>query len=254
MADEHTVRSRGLTVSKFHYCAGCTHTTVHHILADCLVSMGLLGDTIGVSSVGCSAFSHDYFSCDMQSASHGRAPAVATGIKRVFPDRIVFTYQGDGDLAAIGLGEVVSAAARGEHITVIYVNNAVYGMTGGLMAPTSLLGQKTTTCSSGRSFEQSGGPIGICEMLSTLSGTGFAARVHAADSSGCSMARDAIRRAFEVQQNRGGFSIVEVLAACPTNWGMKISDAFRFVREDMVRVFPLGVFKDSRGEVGGPDV
>ena len=228
-----------------HYCPGCTHGIIHRLVAEAIDELGIEGKTIGVAPVGCSVFAYNYFECDMQQASHGRAPAVATAIKRANPDNVVFTYQGDGDLAAIGTAETVHAATRGENITVIFVNNAIYGMTGGQMAPTSLVGQVTQTTPYGRKTETQGYPIKVCEMLSTLDGTAYAERVSVDDIKNIKKAKAAIKKAFEYQIDKKGFSIVEVLSTCPTNWGLSPKESIAWLRENMMPVYPLGVYKDK---------
>lgn len=229
---------------KMHYCPGCTHGIIHRLVAEAIDDLRIEGRTIGVASVGCSVFSYNYFTCDMQQASHGRAPAVATGIKRCLPDRIVFTYQGDGDLAAIGTAEIVHAAARGENITVIFVNNAIYGMTGGQMAPTSLTGQVTLTTPYGRK-PQDGRPIRMSEMLSTLDGPAYIERVSVHDYKHVRAAGKAIKKAFEMQLKGEGFSLVEVLSACPTNLKMAPSEALKWIEKNMLPLYPTGVIKDG---------
>ncbi len=204
----------------------------------------MLGDTVGVAPVGCAVFCYDYFNCDMHEAAHGRAPAVATGIKRVLPENVVFTYQGDGDLAAIGTAEIVHAAMRGEKITTIFVNNAVYGMTGGQMAPTTLVGQKATTAPMGRSFEHYGSPIQMAEMLSTLGGAAYIERVSVTTPAQIARAKRAIKKAFEIQIQGLGFTMIEVLSTCPTNWGMTPVEALGWLNDNMIPAFPLGVFRD----------
>ena len=237
-------RSKGLTDAEQHFCPGCTHGVVHKLVAEALEELDIIGSTIGVASVGCSAFAYNYFACDMQQAAHGRAPAVATGIKRVHPDCAVLTYQGDGDLAAIGTAEIVHAAMRGEKITAIFVNNAIYGMTGGQMAPTTLLGQKATTAPQGRNKEQHGSPIRMAEMLSTIDGCAYAERVMVADPASIVKAKRAIKKAFELQLAGAGFTIVELLSTCPTNWGLTPVEATHWLKENLVPYFPLGVFAD----------
>ena len=237
-------RSKGLTDAEQHFCPGCTHGVVHKLVAEALEELNIIGSTIGVASVGCSAFAYNYFACDMQQAAHGRAPAVATGIKRVHPDCAVFTYQGDGDLAAIGTAEIVHAAMRGEKITAIFVNNAIYGMTGGQMAPTTLLGQKATTAPQGRNKEQHGSPIRMAEMLATIDGCAYAERVMVADPASIVKAKRAIKKAFELQLAGAGFTIVELLSTCPTNWGLTPVEATHWLKEYLVPYFPLGVFAD----------
>ena len=237
-------RSKGLTDAEQHFCPGCTHGVVHKLVAEALEELNIIGSTIGVASVGCSAFAYNYFACDMQQAAHGRAPAVATGIKRVHPDCAVFTYQGDGDLAAIGTAEIVHAAMRGEKITAIFVNNAIYGMTGGQMAPTTLLGQKATTAPQGRNKEQHGSPIRMAEMLATIDGCAYAERVMVADPASIVKAKRAIKKAFELQLAGAGFTIVELRSTCPTNWGLTPVEATHWLKENLVPYFPLGVFAD----------
>ncbi|CEP66179.1 Thiamin diphosphate-binding fold [Moorella glycerini] len=241
-------KPRTLTDIPTHYCPGCTHGIIHRLVAEVIDELGVQERTVGVASVGCSVLSHKYFSVDMQEAAHGRAPAVATGIKRVLPNNVVFTYQGDGDLASIGTAEIVHAAARGENITVIFVNNATYGMTGGQMAPTTLLGQLATTASGGRKAGREGYPIRVCEMLATLDGTTYAARVTVTDPAAVIKARRAIKKAFQFQLEGKGFSLVEVLSTCPVNWGMTPGEALKWLKENMISYYPLGEFKDG-GEV-----
>lgn len=237
-------KSKGLTDVEMHYCPGCTHGVIHKLVAETLVELDVLGDTVGVAPVGCAVFCYDYFNCDMHEAAHGRAPAVATGIKRVLPDNVVFTYQGDGDLAAIGTAEIVHAAMRGEKITTIFVNNAVYGMTGGQMAPTTLVGQKATTAPMGRSFEHYGSPIQMAEMLSTLRGAAYIERVSVTTPAQIARAKRAIKKAFEIQIQGLGFTMIEVLSTCPTNWGMTPVEALGWLNDNMIPAFPLGVFRD----------
>lgn len=236
-------RSPGLTNKETHYCPGCTHGVAHKLVAESLVELGVLGDTIGIAPVGCSVLAYEYFSCDMHEASHGRAPAVATGIKRVMPDSIVFTYQGDGDLASIGMGEIVHAAHRSENITVIFINNAIYGMTGGQMAPTTLLGQKATTAQGGRQFEGMGAPLRIAELIAQIPGARSVERVSLHNPANIKKAKKAIKKAFQNQIDKKGFSIVECLSTCPTNWGMTPVDALKWLEENMIPYYPLGVFR-----------
>ncbi len=243
-------KTEGLTDKPNHYCPGCTHGVIHRLVAECMEELGILGDAIGIAPVGCAVFAYDYFNCDMQQASHGRAPAVATGIKRVLPDSVVFTYQGDGDLASIGTGEIVHAAHRGENITVIFVNNAVYGMTGGQMAPTTLVGQKTTTSPLGRSEEHSGKPIRVSEMLATIPSAAFIERVSAHSPAAVRKAKKAIKKAFQCQVDKQGFAMVEVLSTCPINWGMPPTDALKWLEENMIPYYPLGNFRNP--EEGEP--
>jgi len=215
----------------------------HRLIAEVLDEMGLREQTIGVAPVGCSVFAYNYFDCDFVEAAHGRAPAMATGIKRVLPNRIVFTYQGDGDMASIGMGEIMHVAARGENITVIFINNAIYGMTGGQMAPTTLPGQKTTSSPNGRDVEQMGFPVHMAEVLSTMEGSGYIVRRSLHDPKNIRQAKKAIRLAFETQKRGLGFSMVELLSTCPTNWGMTPIDAMTWVEQHMVPVYPLNDFK-----------
>lgn len=241
-------KSKGLTDKNTHYCPGCTHGILHKLVAEVLEELGVLGETVGVASVGCSVYAYDYFNCDMQQAAHGRACAVATGIKRVLSDRVVFTYQGDGDLASIGIAETIHAANRGENITVIFANNAIYGMTGGQMAPTSLEGQKTTTSLLGRDHFTQGYPIRVSEMLSQLQGPSYIERVKLTSPQQIAKAKKAIKKAFTYQLEGRGFSLIEVLSSCPVNWGMTPLDALGWIDKQMSQVFPLGVFKDIQND------
>ncbi len=243
-------KTKGLTDKETHYCPGCTHGIIHRLVGESLEELGILGDSIGVAPVGCAVMAYDYFNCDMVEAPHGRAPAVATGIKRVHPSCIVFTYQGDGDLAAIGTAETVHAATRGENITIIFVNNAIYGMTGGQMAPTTLPGQVTQTTPYGRDTAIAGYPIRVCEMLSTLDGVAFAERVAVHDVPHIKKAKAAIKKAFQTQIAKKGFSIVEVLSTCPTNWGLTPVEALSWLKDQMIPYYPLGNFLDRTGEAG----
>lgn len=236
-------RPKALQATRTHYCPGCTHGIIHRLVAEVIDELGIQEKTIGVAPVGCSVLAYNYFNVDMQQAAHGRAPAVATGIKRVHPDSFVFTYQGDGDLASIGTAEIVHAAARGEKISVIFVNNAIYGMTGGQMAPTTLLGQETATTPYGRKAEANGNPIRIAEMLSTLTGPAYIARVSVHDVPNINKAKAAIKKAFKAQLDGLGFTLVEVLSTCPTNWGLSPGEALKWLKENMVPYYPLGEFK-----------
>ncbi len=226
-----------------HYCPGCTHGTAHRLIAEVIDEMGLKGKTIGVASVGCSVFAYNYFDVDFVQAPHGRAPAMATGVKRVLPERVVFTYQGDGDLASIGTAEIVHAAARGENISVFFLNNTNYGMTGGQMAPTTLPGQKTTSSPRGRDVETQGYPVKASEMISTLDGASYVVRRSLHDPKSIRLAKKAIRTAFEVQIRGLGFSLVELLSTCSTNWGMTPVESMHWLENNMVPWFPLGDFK-----------
>ena len=241
-------KTKMLTDTVFHYCPGCNHGIAHRLVGEAIEELGLSDNVIGVAPVGCSVFAYNYFSCDMQEAAHGRAPAVATGIKRTHPQQAVFTYQGDGDLASIGAAEIVHAAMRGEKFTTIFVNNAIYGMTGGQMAPTTLVGQKTTTSPYGRSEEWSGAPIKVCEMLSQIPGTYYAERVALNTTANILKAKKAITKAFKYQMEGHGLSIVEVLSTCPTNWGMSPVEALKWLEDNMIPYYPLGVYKDKGAE------
>lgn len=238
-------KSAGLTDKPMHYCPGCTHGLAHKLIAEVLEELDIIGSTVGICPVGCAVFAFDYFTCDMQEASHGRAPAVATGVKRVHPNRTVFTYQGDGDLASIGMGEIVHAAMRGEQITTVFINNAIYGMTGGQMAPTTLIGQRATTAPKGRDKDHSGSPVRMCELLATMDGPAYIERVALTDIPNVNKAKKALRKAFEVQQQGLGFSFVEILSTCPTNWGLNPVEALDWVKDNMIPYYPLGNFKDK---------
>ena len=237
-------KPKALTDAVLHYCPGCTHGIVHRLVAEAIDELGIEGKTIGIAPVGCSVMAYDYFGCDMIEASHGRAPAVATGVKRSLPDHVVFTYQGDGDLASIGLCETVSCACRGENVTIIFINNAIYGMTGGQMAPTSLIGQVTQTSPYGRDPKTQGMPIRICELLSTLDAPAYLERVAVNNVMHVRQAKKAILKAFRNQVEGKGFSLVEVVSTCPTNWGLTPDKACAFVEEKMIPFYPLGNFKD----------
>ena len=239
-----STRPRALLPVPTHYCPGCTHGIIHRLVAEAIDKLAVEGRTVGVAPVGCAVLAYDYFACDMIEAAHGRAPAVATGLKRANPDSVVFTYQGDGDLASIGTAEIVHAAARNENITVIFVNNAIYGMTGGQMAPTSLPGQVTQTSPYGRDVTQCGFPIKVCEMLGELDGPEFLTRVAVNSVKNVRAAGRAIEKAFRNQIEGKGFSLVEVLSACPTNWGMTPQKALSWIDERMIPYYPLGVYKD----------
>lgn len=241
-------KPKALTDAVFHYCPGCTHGIIHRLVAEVIDELGIEGKTIGVAPVGCSVFAYNYFACDMIEAAHGRAPAVATGVKRSLPENIVFTYQGDGDLAAIGTAETVHSAARGENITVIFVNNAIYGMTGGQMAPTTLPGQVTQTSPYGRDVEKVGLPVKVCEMLSQVDGTTYLERVAVNNVKNVKNAKKAIKKAFQNQIDGKGFSLVEVVSTCPTNWGLTPEKALTWLEENMLPYYPLGVYKDKYAE------
>ena len=238
-------KPHALTDAPLHYCPGCTHGIVHRLVAEAIDELGIEGKTIGIAPVGCSVLAYNYFNCDMIEAAHGRAPAVATGVKRAMPDNIVFAYQGDGDLASIGMCGTVSTAARGENITVIFINNAIYGMTGGQMAPTSLLGQVTQTSPYGRDPKTQGYPIRVCELLATLDAPVYLERVTVNSVKNVRNAKRAIKKAFQNQVDGKGFSFIEVLSACPTNWGMTPQKALQWIDEAMIPQYPLGVFRDK---------
>ncbi len=241
-------KPKALTDAPLHYCPGCTHGIIHRLVAEVIDELGIQGRTIGVAPVGCSVFAYNYFNVDMIQAAHGRAPAVATGAKRSDGNNIVFTYQGDGDLAAIGTAETVHAAARGENITVIFVNNAIYGMTGGQMAPTTLPGQVTQTSPYGRDTSKVGFPVKVCEMLSQIDGATYLERVAVNNVKNIRAAKAAIKKAFQNQVDGKGFSLIEVLSTCPTNWGKTPTDAIAWLEENMIPYYPLGVYKDKYAE------
>ena len=236
-------KTKGLTDTPTHYCPGCTHGIIHRLVGEALVELGVLEDTVGVAPVGCAVLSYEYFNCDMHEAAHGRAPAVATGIKRVLPDNFVFTYQGDGDLASIGTAEIVHAAHRGEKISTVFVNNAIYGMTGGQMAPTTLIGQKATTSPYGRDEAHTGIPIRMAEMLATIDGAAFVERVAVNTPANVRKAKRAIKECFKIQLEGKGFGIVEVLSTCPTNWGYTPEESLDWLKDNMIPYYPLGNFK-----------
>lgn len=238
-------KPHALTDAPMHYCPGCTHGIVHRLVAEVLDELGIEGNTVGIAPVGCSLLAYNYFNCDVIQAPHGRAPAVATGVKRADPDNlVVFTYQGDGDLASIGMAETIHAAARNENITVIFINNAIYGMTGGQMAPTSLPGQVTQTSPYGRDTKHCGFPIRVCELLSELDGPGYLERVAVNDVNNIRGAKKAIKKAFQNQLEGKGFSLIEVISSCPTNWGMTPQAALKWIKDNMIPYYPLGVYKD----------
>lgn len=241
-------RPDALTEQQFSYCPGCTHGITHRLVAETLDELGVTGRTIGIAPVGCSVLAYEFFNCDMVQAAHGRAPAVATGIKRVAPDNIVFSYQGDGDLASIGMAETVHAATRGENITVIFINNAIYGMTGGQMAPTTLPNQVTQTSPYGRNVATEGFPIRVCELLSTLDGVALAQRVTVDTPKNIRAAKRAIKKAFEYQVEGIGYTIIEVVSTCPTNWGLGPNEALQWMRDNMLPYYPLGVYKDIKAD------
>ena len=237
-------KPHALTDAPRHYCPGCTHGIVHRVVAEVLDELGIEGKTIGIAPVGCAVMAYNYFNCDVVEAAHGRAPAVATGIKRADPENIVFTYQGDGDLASIGMAETVHSAARNENITIIFINNAIYGMTGGQMAPTTLPGQVTQTSPYGRDTKTTGFPVKVCELLSELDGPEYLERVTVNSVKAIKNAKKAIKKAFQNQIDGKGFSLIEVLSTCPTNWGMTPQQALEWIDEKMIPYYPLGVYKD----------
>ncbi|MBC7765308.1 MAG: 2-oxoglutarate oxidoreductase [Hyphomonadaceae bacterium] len=238
-------KPHALTDISQHYCPGCTHGIIHRLVAEVLDELGVEGRTVGIASVGCSVFAYRYFECDMVQAAHGRAPAVATGVKRSQPDSVVFTYQGDGDLAAIGTAETIHAATRGERITTIFVNNAIYGMTGGQMAPTSLMGQTTQTTPYGRTEQNQGFPLRVSEMLATIEGVAYLARVSVDTVKNIKETKKAIKAAFQCQLDGKGYSLVEILSTCPTNWGLSPVESLDWLRENMMPQYPLGTFKNK---------
>ena len=241
-------KPRSLTDAVLHYCPGCTHGIVHRLVAECIDELGIEGRTIGIAPVGCSVLAYNYFTCDMIEASHGRAPAVATGVKRSLPDNVVFTYQGDGDLASIGLCETVSAAARGENITVIFINNAIYGMTGGQMAPTTLLGMKTATTPYGRDPRLNGYPYKIAEMMAHLDGATYITRQSVHTAANVRKCKKAIRKAFENSMAGNGFSLVEVVSTCNSGWKLSPVASNQWLAENMLPFYPLGDIKDVKKE------
>ena len=237
-------KTKGLQDTTLHYCPGCSHGIVHKLIGEVMEEMGIIDTTIGICPVGCAVFAGNYFACDTIEAAHGRAPAVATAVKRTHPDQPVFTYQGDADLASIGAAEIIHAAMRGEKFTTFFINNAIYGMTGGQMAPTTLIGQRATTAPGGRTKEQAGEPVQVAEMLSTLKGLVYAERVCVTDIPHLNKAKKAIRKAFEKQMAGEGFTFVEILATCPTNWGMGTAEANKWLMDNLAAYYPLGVIKE----------
>lgn len=240
-----------LTDAPLSYCPGCTHGIIQRLVAEAIEELEIEGRTVGVSPVGCSVTAYDFYTCDMVQAPHGRAPAVATGLKRALPDNIIFTYQGDGDLAAIGTAETVHAATRGENITIIFVNNAIYGMTGGQMAPTTLPGQVTQTTPYGRDPKIAGFPVRVCELLSSLTGVEYLERVTVNTIPHLRQAKKAIKKAFQNQVEGKGFSLIEVVSTCPTNWGMSPVEALDWLEKNMLPYYPLGVYKDRSAQKEG---
>lgn len=237
-----------IKTNKTHYCPGCGHGIVHRLVAEVIDELGVREKTIGTAPVGCAVLLYNYFNCDIIECAHGRPPAVATAIKRCQPDKVVFTYQGDGDIAAIGTAELIHAANRGENITAIFVNNAIYGMTGGQMAPTTLIGQKTTTTQNGRNLNDQGPPLKVCELLASLDGVSYLERVAVSTSKDIIRAKKAIKKAFQNQLDGKGYSLVEVLSMCPTDWKLTPKQGVEFVNNEMKTAFPLGVYKDVDGK------
>ena len=238
--------TKGMLPVPTSYCPGCTHGIAHRIIMECLEEDGKLGNTVGVAPIGCSVLAHQFMNVDMCEAAHGRAPAVASGIRRAQPDRVVFTYQGDGDLASIGMGEIVHAAARGEHFTTFFINNCIYGMTGGQMAPTTLLGQRSTTSQDGRTREQAGAPIRVAELIAGLDGAVYVERVALDSPAHVRQAKKAVKRALDIQEKRLGFTFIEFLSSCPTNWGKTPVDALKWMQDEMIPYYPLGIFKEPK--------
>lgn len=236
-------KPEALSDAHTHYCPGCTHGIIHRLVAEVIDELGIRGRTVGIAPVGCAVLAYNYFTCDFQEAAHGRAPAMATGIKRVRPDLIAFTYQGDGDLASIGMGEIVHAANRGEKFTTIFVNNAIYGMTGGQMAPTTMPGQKASTAPFGRDVEQTGMPMRMCELLSSLATPGYITRQTVLKPKYINKAKKAIKKAFEYQIEKRCYSFVEVVSTCPTNWGMTPQQSLKWAEDTLLPYYPLGEFK-----------
>ncbi|MCG2726671.1 MAG: thiamine pyrophosphate-dependent enzyme [Elusimicrobia bacterium] len=240
-------RPESLVDMKMHYCPGCSHGIVHRLIAEVMDELDIRNRTIGIAPVGCSVFADKYFNCDMIQGPHGRGPAIATGLKRTTPGAIVFSYQGDGDLSSIGMAEIVHTAIRSENITVIFINNAIYGMTGGQMAPTTLIGQKATTCVYGRDPKLTGNPIKMCELLATIKGAKYLERTSVHTAPNVIKTKNAIKKAFKNQIDNVGFSMVEILSTCPTNWKIDPVKSLKYVNDNMIKVFPLGVYKDSKG-------
>ena len=258
MTKEEIIKPENLVYKKptlmndnaMHYCPGCSHGTVHKLIAEVIEEMGLAEKTVGISPVGCSVFAYNYIDIDWIEAAHGRALAVATAVKRLYPQNMVFTYQGDGDLSAIGTAESIHAAARGENVVAVYINNAIYGMTGGQMAPTTLLGMKTATTPYGRDPRLNGYPYKIAEMMAHLDGATYITRQSVHTAANVRKCKKAIRKAFENEKEKRGLSIIEVLSTCPTNWGMSPTESMQFVKDKMIPYYPLGVYKDVTAEEG----
>lgn len=238
-------KPESMTDTRMHYCPGCGHGTAHRLITEVIDELEIREDVIAIAPVGCAVLAYDYWDFDVSEAAHGRPPAVATGIKRVHPDKIVFTYQGDGDIASIGANELIHAANRGENITIIFINNTVYGMTGGQMAPTTLVGQKTSTTIRGRDPKIEGYPLKICELLSSIEGVQYLERTALSDAVHIRKTKAAIKKGFQAQIDKKGFSLIEVLASCPTNWGMDAIKSINHISEVLIKTFPLGIIKDQ---------
>ena len=243
-------RPASLKKEPFRYCPGCGHSIIHRLIAECIDNLGIREKVIGIAPVGCAVFAYDYFNFDMLEVAHGRPPAAATGLKRSLPDRIIFSYQGDGDLAAIGTAEIIHAANRGENITVFFVNNATYGMTGGQMAPTTLIGQRTTTTPSGRKAQREGYPLRVSELLATIEGASFIARTSLSSYKNILETKKAVEKSFRYQMEEKGFSLVEILSPCPVDWELSPGDALLWIQKEMMSTYPLGTFKDRFAEAG----
>lgn len=243
-------RPRSLKTSQFRYCPGCGHSLIHRLIAECIDSLHIRDKIIGIAPVGCAVFAYDYFNFDIIEAAHGRPPAVATALKRTMPDRIIFSYQGDGDLAAIGISEIIHTASRGENISVFFVNNATYGMTGGQMAPTTLLDQKTATTPEGRQIHNAGYPLRVSELIATIDGVSYLQRVSLHSHKNIVIAKNAIKKALRYQIEGKGFSFIEILSPCPTDWGVSPVDSLKWIQSKMLREYPLRIFKDSFKENG----
>jgi 2-oxoglutarate ferredoxin oxidoreductase subunit beta len=241
-------RPLGLKEVPFRFCPGCGHSIIHRLIAECIDHLGIREKVIGIAPVGCAVFAYDYFNFDILEVAHGRPPAAATGLKRVMPDRIIFSYQGDGDLAAIGTAEIIHAANRGENISVFFINNATYGMTGGQMAPTTLVGQKTTTTPSGRNTSAAGFPLRVSELLSTIEGASYIVRTSIDSYKNLVRTKKAIGKSFTYQIEGKGFSLVEILSPCPVGWRLTPRDSMTWLREEMMPVYPLGTLKDKFSE------
>ncbi len=242
-------RPASLKPAPFRHCPGCGHSLIHRLIAECIDNLGIRGKVIGIAPVGCAVFAYDYFNFDMLEVAHGRPPAAATGLKRSMPDKIIFSYQGDGDLAAIGTAEIVHAANRGENISVFFVNNATYGMTGGQMAPTTIVGQKTTTTTSGRSAKREGYPLRICELLSTIEGAAYIERTSLDSYKNLTKTKRAIEKSFRCQMEGRGFSLVEILSPCPVDWKLTPKDSLLWIQKELIPIYPLGTFKDKFEEI-----